>query len=298
MNFTNMSDKKFILGTAQMGLNYGINNSTGQIPYKSAISILLAAYESGIEILDTAEGYGDAHKIIGAFHRKYPKYKFKINTKISKIRVGESLDLKITNLLAELNISTINTLMFHSYADYFDNIKLVKTLFELKRKKVILNIGVSVYKNSNIKKLCLDEYIDVIQLPFNMLDNISKRGEILNIIKNSNKVVHVRSAFLQGLFFKNTDDKNLICSKLKKELKIIREISVDKAVSVFDLALAYCFNQKNIDGVIVGVDNLEQLNLNLNSVKIILSKEILSTINSINVKNTELLNPSLWKKIK
>jgi uncharacterized protein len=293
-----MSDKKFILGTAQMGLNYGINNATGKIPYKSAISILLEAYESGIDTLDTAEGYGDAHNIIGAFHRKYPKYKFKINTKISKISVGESLDLKIINLLAELNVSSINTLMFHSYDDYVENIKLVKTLFELKKKKVILNIGVSVYKNSNIQKLCLDEYIDVIQLPFNMLDNSSKRGEILDIIKNNNKVVHVRSAFLQGLFFKNINDKSLIYNKLRKELKVIRETSVDNGVSVCDLALAYCFNQKNIDGVIVGVDNLEQLKLNLNSLTIKLSKEILSTINSINVKNTELLNPSLWKKIK
>ncbi len=293
-----MSNKKFILGTAQMGLNYGINNSAGKIPYKLAISILVKAYESGVDTLDTAEGYGDAHKIIGTFHKKYPNYKFKINTKISKISSTEALKLKINNLLDELNVSSINTLMFHSYNDYLENIKLVKTLFELKKNSIIKKIGVSAYENSNIQKLCLNEHIDVIQLPFNMLDNISKRGEILKIIKNNNKIVHVRSAFLQGLFFKNLNDKNIILKNLNTELKTIHEISENNNVSVFDLSLAYCFNQKNIDSVIVGVDNMQQLNLNLNSLNIKLSQKILSIINSINVKNSKLLNPSLWEKIK
>ena len=74
-NFAN----KLILGTAQMGLDYGINNHKGKISQKESLSILKVAYNSGIRILDTAEAYGDAHQLIGNYH----KNKIILNLKLS-----------------------------------------------------------------------------------------------------------------------------------------------------------------------------------------------------------------------
>ena len=73
---------KIVLGTAQMGLDYGINNKNGKIPLEQSDKILNKAYESGIKFLDTAQVYGEAHKVIGEFHKTNPTTKFKINTKI------------------------------------------------------------------------------------------------------------------------------------------------------------------------------------------------------------------------
>ena len=69
---------KFILGTVQMGLDYGINNSIGKISVEESFKILLKAYLSGITTLDTAEVYGEAHQLIGDFHRSHPEFKFQI----------------------------------------------------------------------------------------------------------------------------------------------------------------------------------------------------------------------------
>ena len=61
---------KLILGTAQIGMNYGVNNILGKIRKEDAFKILNLAYQSGIEYLDTAPVYGDAQKIIGEFKNK------------------------------------------------------------------------------------------------------------------------------------------------------------------------------------------------------------------------------------
>ena len=59
---------KLILGTVQFGLEYGINNTTG-IPSKENVKLILdLAYNNGINLLDTAEAYGDSQKKIGEYH--------------------------------------------------------------------------------------------------------------------------------------------------------------------------------------------------------------------------------------
>jgi aryl-alcohol dehydrogenase-like predicted oxidoreductase len=56
-----------ILGTAQFGLNYGINNSAGKVNLNEVYNIFEYALENGIQTLDTASVYGNAHEIIGGF---------------------------------------------------------------------------------------------------------------------------------------------------------------------------------------------------------------------------------------
>ena len=80
---------KLILGTVQFGLNYGINNTKGKPEKKTVFEILSSAYENGIKYLDTAELYGDAHDLIGEFHKLNPTKKFEIITKFPDINIEE-----------------------------------------------------------------------------------------------------------------------------------------------------------------------------------------------------------------
>ena len=72
---------KLILGTVQLGLNYGVNNSSGKPTLDTAFNILNLAYESGIRTFDTAEAYGDSQEVIGRYIKQFPNKKFKIITK-------------------------------------------------------------------------------------------------------------------------------------------------------------------------------------------------------------------------
>ena len=61
-----------------------------------------------------------------------------------------------------------------------------------------------------------------------------------------------------------------------------------------DLALNYVCNQKNIDKVLIGVDNVHQLESNILSEKKNIEKELIKKIEAVDVKETKILNPSNW----
>ena len=63
-------NSKLILGTVQFGLDYGINNNSGKLKKNEVLELLKISYNHGIRTLDTAELYGNAHEIIGDFHKK------------------------------------------------------------------------------------------------------------------------------------------------------------------------------------------------------------------------------------
>src|SRR5262245_34278359 len=110
-----MSEKikqKLVLGTVQLGINYGINNSTGKPSREIAQHILKKAQQSGIQIIDTAEGYGDAIDIIAEFHAN--NNPFSVITKFV-YQPGFNLPAHIQQLLNKLKIEKLYCLMLHKY---------------------------------------------------------------------------------------------------------------------------------------------------------------------------------------
>ena len=277
-----------------MGLDYGVNNTYGKISNRQSFEILSLAFSNGINILDTAEVYGNSHHIIGNFHYKNPSSKFKIITKLPLDIKTHEIKSKVFEYLKVLRVEKIETLMFHSFDTFKNNVIAIDLLNSLKSDGYIKNIGVSVYTNDEIEFLIDKDSIDVVQLPFNLLDNFRVRGELIKKLKESKKIVHTRSAFLQGLFFKKIDDNNIVVKELNKELILLNNIISKLGCTMEELALSYCINQKLIDKVIVGVDSVSQLNANLKATQFKLPSKFKIDIDSINVKNLKLLNPSLW----
>ena len=288
-------ERKLILGTVQFGIDYGVNNSIGKLEENQVLELFKIAHNQGIRILDTAEVYGNAHEIIGNFHKKNDDSRFKIITKFPHSVKYNSINNKVLQYLEQLAVSSIEVLMFHSFESFKTNYKALDSLKELKSKGSIKNIGVSVYTNEHLKQLLNEDLIKVIQFPFNMLDNFNVRGDLLDQLKQKGKSIHTRSAFLQGLFFKNTNDKSPIVQNLKTELKILNQIIIDSNCSMEELALSYCLHQENIDNVIIGVDSILQLNANIKASSYNISQDDIKVINNIQVKDLDLLNPSLWK---
>lgn len=286
---------KLILGTVQMGLDYGINNSSGKISLENSCLILSKAFELGIDTLDTAEAYGNAHQVIGNFHLSNPKINFKVITKVPHDVVAGEIEQKIRTYINDLNVDCLEVLMFHSFDSYENNRSIIAVLNDLKNLGMIKHIGVSVYTNNQIEALLSDDDVTVVQMPFNLLDNESIRGDLMNKMKAKGKVIHTRSAFLQGLFFKEQFENNSISQKLSNELIAIKNISKEENTSISTLALSYCLNQKDIDQVLIGVDSVNQLIDNLKAVDYKMNHDALIKINALKVDNLDLLNPSLWK---
>lgn len=286
---------KIVLGTAQFGLTYGINNTSGKPNQEKVNEILATAYDSGICYLDTAEAYGDAHQVIGAFHKEHPDQIFHIITKLPHDLEGD-VEQKIEKYLVELNVSQLHAILFHSYQTYRENKSILQLLNSYKKAGKIEYIGVSVYTNEQMEDVIEDDDVDLIQLPFNLFDNINLREDTLKKARMKGKIIHTRSAFLQGLFFTSLQTSNKIVLSLTAELEYIRKLSESYLVSLPKMALNYCLQQPYIDNVLIGVDNLEHLNQNLMDADYSLSQHLLNDINTIIVKDVTLLNPSLWNR--
>ncbi len=69
----------------------------------------------------------------------------------------------------------------------------------------------------------------------------------------------------------------------------------ENRISMHQLALGYCLHQPMIDKVLIGVDNLNQLNQNITDAQGSLPNGVIEAINEITVENVDLLNPSLWR---
>ena len=290
-NFNN----KLILGTVQMGLSYGINNKSGKVSLKESLDILKFAYDNGIRTLDSAEVYGNAHQIIGIFHKRNSNLKFKIITKFPRDIKRNLIKDRLLNYLDILSVKSIDVLMFHSFESFLENKDSLSILTEMKLNGLINHIGVSVYTNDQLKLLINEDLITVVQLPFNMLDNVSVKGKLLYDLKTKDKIIHTRSAFLQGLFFKDFNENSIVLNNLSKELHDLNQIVVKSNCLMEELALSYCIKQKNIDNIVIGVDSLEQLKLNLKASTYPISEDSIDQINKIRVKNLSFLNPTLWK---
>ena len=140
-----------------------------------------------------------------------------------------------------------------------------KFLVDMNDSKVVNSIGVSIYTNYELENLINDYNLDVIQIPFNLFDNFSVRGDLIAKAKNKGISIHSRSVFLQGLFFKSINDKSQVVKNLKKYLMKINNMAIKENIQISDLALNYVMQQDLIDNILIGVDSQSQLISNINS---------------------------------
>lgn len=288
---TSLKKNKLALGTVQFGIDYGINNDLGKVKEEEALDIVNYAFQNGIYTLDTAQSYGRAEQILGNILIDNPfNNNIEIITKI-KFKNNLTLDQNIEISCRNLRREVIDTLLFHTLEDY----KMYSNKQELNEMSNVTKIGVSVYNNDQIESVLDDTRIKVIQLPFNLLDNESIRGDILRRVQAKGKEVHTRSSFLQGLFFMDMNKRSNVLSVLRVYLERIHALCNDYNISMSDLALSYCLSKSYIDKVIIGVDSLSQLKINIESSNSTVPHELIETVDGIHVAELEMLNPNNWK---
>ena len=141
---------KFAIGTAQFGMEYGINSSNGRVEIPEINRILNYAKSINIDLLDTASSYGVSEEILG----KISDHNFKIITKtryFESTKISEE-DIALLNddfsrSLTKLNKKFVYGLLVHNSDDLFKAgaNRLFHSLLALKEEDKIKKVGVSVY---------------------------------------------------------------------------------------------------------------------------------------------------------
>ena len=283
---------KLALGTVQFGVNYGINNKNG-IPSDFDISeIFNLSLKNNINYLDTSISYGNSEEKIS----KLASNKFKIITKSNNVKSSEELTSSILTSLSLLRTESVYGFLVHNADNLIDNHDLWNILVKFKNEKKVKKIGYSVYETKQVDYLLDKGFIpDIIQLPYSLLDRKFEKYFIK--LKRLGIEIHVRSVFLQGLYF--IDNKRLPndLEPLRKYLVKIESLCFKFNVSVGELALNFVNSNKFVDKIIIGVDSVSQLDQNIQMIKNWnSSNDIYRLINNISVREEHLLNPANWQK--
>jgi aryl-alcohol dehydrogenase-like predicted oxidoreductase len=276
--------KKLGLGTVQFGLDYGISNKQGMTGIEEVKSILAFARETGIDLIDTAYGYGKSEEVLGIAGIDG----FRVVSKFFPESHGISIQEQVKTSLERLKTKRLYGLLAHRPLDVLENHKTWEYLLELKKNNVVEKIGFSFNKPEEAE-MVLEKGLmpDLIQAPFNYLDKRFKN--IMLTLKEQGCEVHSRSTFLQGLFFMPAVELPVFFEEVKPALNEIQK----KGQFLPGLLLKYCINQDFIDKVIIGVNNHEQLKENTQWAT---SGEVLPELNQTIIP--EILTPSEWPKTK
>ena len=278
---------KLALGTVQFGLDYGVTNQSGKVEESKIESILGFAKSNGIDILDTASGYGNSEQVLGGVGVDG----YQIITKTASLKYGVDEVIKgFYQSLKYLNQKSVDGLLIHDINEVndkeFDD--LFERLHELKRQGLINKIGFSTYTPKQVNFLLENFDFDIIQLPFNVFDTRLAEGGQLQALKKKNIEIHARSVFLQGVLL-DFDNLSSYFSTWRGQFDKYQEAVEKSGMSLLEYALNFALNTQEIGKVLVGVNSEQQLREIFQSAQ----KEGKSSAYPINDVN--LLNPSLWK---
>ena len=281
---------KLAIGTVQFGINYGINNKNGIPSDIDVAEIFDLSIKNNIKYLDTSISYGNSEERIS----KLANNKFNIITKSNNVKNSEELSSSILTSLSSLKTESVYGFLFHNSDNLIDNHDLWSTLVKFKNEKKINKIGYSIYDTNQIDYLLNKGFIpEIVQLPYSLLDR--KFEKYFTKLKKLGTEIHVRSVFLQGLYFMNNEKLPKKLLPLKKYLDCIDSLCKKFNVSIGELALNFVNENKFIDKIIIGVDSSTQLNQNIQMIKKWDNKnDINKLINKIIVKEQDLLNPINW----
>lgn len=281
---------KISLGSANFGLNYGINNKK-KIKFYEVEKILNFANKVKICKIDTAQSYGDSEKVIGKYIDKF-KTKWNVTSKLKNLNL--SLEDQFIISKKKLNIYPKNFIAHN--AMLFKNKNFINSVKKFKIKYPKTNIGVSIYSSKEIDEILKGPIKpDIIQLPISILDKRLYESKHLQKINKMDIKIQARSIFLQGLFFLDEKIiKNKFSSAYIPILKL-KELSKKMDISISQLSLLWVLDISEINEVILGVDNLRQLEENYETMKIRIKSEIFEEIKKIKFNDPGVLNPQNWQ---
>ena len=171
--------------------------------------------------------------------------------------------------------------------------QLFNQLEKFKQEKKIAKIGVSVYDHNQLKSILENYNIDLVQLPFNILDKRLIDSGMLSTLQKRGIEVHARSVFLQGLLLMSNQDRPRKFHRWNALWKTWHEWLNDNQITALEAAIRHAVSMPEISKVLVGVDTKDQL-----KEIIIASDGILPNIPAeLYTNDVNLLNPSNWGRL-
>lgn len=284
---------RIALGTAQLGLEYGVTNRSGMPTLKEATRIVREAEERGVATIDTASAYGESEARLGQIGLE----NFEVVTKISSRQNGTYqpglLTSSIEASLKRLRIDTLHGALLHNADELqgeFGN-AVYQELHSAQSRGLAKLVGISIYRPEQYFAVQEECPIGILQAPFNAFDRSVYESGLLAKVKLAGVEFHARSVFLQGVLLDKAFSTSGYFQRWAETINRWFDYTENVAGGPLASALSIPLAEEMVDRVVVGVETAYQL------------RQILDLIDigfaPVNIKFTDLdpklINPTMWK---
>jgi aryl-alcohol dehydrogenase-like predicted oxidoreductase len=298
-----MSLLPLVLGTAQLGLDYGVANRSGKPGLKKAGEIVSLAWAQGIRFFDTAQAYGESETVLGhclaALADSEGEENLRVVTKLHP--EVDPLDGGAVLAAVEASVKRIKVKSLWGFLLHREGLlekgaeSLRKVADLLKKERMIQFFGISVYTPEKAIVALNTDGIDLVQLPFNILDQRALRWGIFDLAKERNKIVFIRSVYLQGLLLIDPEHLPIGMSFAKDALMRFHRAARDCCISPKLLALSYVVLRARGALLVIGAEEPFQAKENVNLYR---QAEglALPDLGFLSEEDPKLINPALWPR--
>ncbi|HRR40871.1 MAG TPA: aldo/keto reductase [Syntrophales bacterium] len=294
------TDAILVLGTAQLGLPYGIANRIGKPRYDSALQIVQAAWESGITEFDTAQAYGNSEEVLGRALKELGfagrariLSKFEPNLDHGSYR---SLTDSLDQTLHRLGIPSIDGMMLHreELLEKWEH-GLSTICRNLVRSGRVREIGISVYSPEMALKGLRTDGISLVQIPSNILDRRFERAGILPEATALGKKLYIRSVYLQGLLLMPPAALPPEFLSARPALETLQALSSSWNLTRQEICLGYLRTQMPGARLVIGAETPGQIRDTVAAWRKGIPDELAEQIRTLySHVEEDLLNPHLW----
>jgi aryl-alcohol dehydrogenase-like predicted oxidoreductase len=296
----NNSLSMLVLGTAQLGMPYGIANRTGQPDLETAIAIIRTAWEQGIHEFDTAQVYGISETILGKALStlgiaKEARIITKLAPKLNPNNVTE-LQQALEDSMERLQIQSLHGLMLHR-EEWMNclNDGLYSILQQIREKGTTHHLGVSLYSPLKAIQVLELELFDMIQIPANVFDRRFEEAGVFQLADKREKQVYIRSIFLQGLLLLSPEELSPQMAFSEPVLRQFDHLCKEHALTRHKASLLYIKAKYPKAKVVIGAETQTQIEQNIaewnDNIPEGLVQEISQTF--LNIDET-IIDPNRW----
>ena len=284
------------LGGAQLGLDYGISNSSGKVSDTETYELLNLARQNNITFIDTAQLYGDSEHRIGALENIHDD--FDVISKLTHLNENHSLDdiFRLTEQsLDTLKAERLYGMMFHRMGDLLPTdvgLKRLEVLANFKAKGRIQKVGTSLSTPEELALLIEHFDADIVQYPANAFDQRFQKSGLLDKALEKGMTLFSRSIFLQGFLLMDPSNLPTHMAQHKSQLLKFKALCHEHGLSDLEGALAYKTKLPKDNNSVIGVCNPQQLQEVIEAAEKTTNMDI--DFSSIATDDVSLINPSNW----
>lgn len=284
------------LGTAALGMDYGVVAPSRRPPDEAAETLLGRAWALGVRTIDTARGYGDAEARIGAWRQRSGCTPV-IVTKIPALpddAGGDFIARSLRASLAALRVDRVELCLLHRASDLHRQGVAAK-LREIVRNGAIGGFGVSVYEATEIEAAFGIEGLTAVQAPVSVLDRRLIEAGILERARARGVLVFARSAFLQGALFIAPEFLPSFLRPLAPTLARLTALADRGGVSLAALSLASLRASGVVDSVVIGAVSADEIEADVRLAATPIEPALIEeACAAVRIDDSSCLDPRRW----